>query len=509
MKYLLPIALFGAFALSGCFITRMPGAKSAKGNDKNDANLKPATYSTLSSTSSSAQLDYISLYKDAAMSEMERGGVPASIILAQGLLESAAGQSDLAREANNHFGIKCGGSAWTGQTYYKKDDDRDESNQLKESCFRRYNTVAESYFDHAEFLRDPRKYNRYGFLFNLDRTDYKAWARGLQSSGYATSGTYANQLIDLIERYRLSEYDRPAGVTPNPSTSPGSPVVVTGPDGQPQPAPLTTRVGRVNDVKVILSRENETLDDIARAYRIQADNVVNYNDRGYPPGVRLKPGTRIYIQNKKDKWRGRATEHFVREGQTMFDISQQYGIKIDKLRQRNGLQAGQEPAIGEKIRLKGSIKKGEAVRLRDTSLDPLKPDQQPVRPTAPGNDKMTTGDELPFEIGGDDPVPVQPQPTTPPVTPPVKPYTKPPSTTGTPYPPADPTPNQPYDEYGQNQPPVVNPTPPQVPAGYHYVVKGDTLYNIARRYGTTVARIKQLNRMTDDSIKLGQTLKVN
>jgi flagellum-specific peptidoglycan hydrolase FlgJ len=154
--------------------------------------------------SRAAQLDYIEKYKDIAIKEMNRGGVPASIILAQAMLESASGLSELARKANNHFGLKCT-DEWTGATFGRKDDDRDSRGAIVDSCFRRYNNVAQSYADYTEFMRE---YRRYRFLFELDRTDYKGWARGLQSAGYATSTQYSDRLVELIERYRLYQYDR-------------------------------------------------------------------------------------------------------------------------------------------------------------------------------------------------------------------------------------------------------------------------------------------------------------
>jgi flagellum-specific peptidoglycan hydrolase FlgJ len=192
MRYLLLFTLLAALLSTSCHLTRA----TAVTNKGSVSDRSAAAYSA--TTAANAYVTYIGQYKDAAAIEMDRSGIPASIILAQGLLESGAGQSDLAKDANNHFGIKCN-SNWTGKTYYKKDDDY-KNGVLTESCFRKYNSVAESYYDHAEFLHDPRKSNRYGFLFNLDRTDYKGWAYGLQSSGYATSSVYANQLIDLIER---------------------------------------------------------------------------------------------------------------------------------------------------------------------------------------------------------------------------------------------------------------------------------------------------------------------
>jgi flagellum-specific peptidoglycan hydrolase FlgJ len=154
--------------------------------------------------SRAAQLDYIEKYKGVAIAEMNRGGIPASIILAQAMLESASGSSELARKANNHFGLKCT-DEWTGATFGRRDDDRDSQGSIVDSCFRRYNNVAESYADYSEFMRE---YRRYRFLFDLDRTDYKSWAQGLQSAGYATSTEYSSRLIELIERFRLYQYDR-------------------------------------------------------------------------------------------------------------------------------------------------------------------------------------------------------------------------------------------------------------------------------------------------------------
>lgn len=511
MRNLFTLLFLASLASSGCNIFKSASSTSSKDVDKNaDPSLAPAQYSA----TGDRNMDYVSRFKDAAITEMERGGIPASIILAQGILESAAGTSDLAQNANNHFGIKCAGG-WIGKTYYKTDDDKDKDGNSIESCFRKYGEVAESFHDHGEFLRDPKKYNRYGFLFNLDRTDYKSWARGLQSAGYATNPAYSSQLINLIERYRLFEYDRPGST---PTSTPGTPGGVpqpTGPGGGPVVNAPTNRIGRVNDVKVVVTRESETLDEIARAYRLNTTKVADYNDRGYSPGIKLKPGTRIYIQPKKDKWRGRANEHFVNEGQTMFDISQLYGVKLDKLLLRNNLQPGQEPAVSEKIYLKTKRKAGDVPRLRDITNDPLptQPGVIPTAPNAPAPGTMTPDDgELLPEIGGNDPIPGQPTPSVPPVTPPVKP-SPPPATSGTTYPP-DPVPGgvwtpttPPTSPSTPNYPDPNVPTTP-VPDGYHQVVKGDTLYNISKRYNLTVTRLKQINNMTGDAIQIGQRLRI-
>jgi flagellum-specific peptidoglycan hydrolase FlgJ len=160
----------------------------------------------LAAQSSNVRWEYINKYKDIAVNEMKRTGIPASIKLAQGILESNGGASTLARKANNHFGMKCG-SAWRGPTYYIKDDDYDENGQLIESCFRVFEDAESCYIAHSEFLRDPNKAYRYGFLFRLDQKDYKKWAQGLKQAGYATSPTYSDALISLIDQYKLYNFD--------------------------------------------------------------------------------------------------------------------------------------------------------------------------------------------------------------------------------------------------------------------------------------------------------------
>lgn len=473
---------------------------------KKSTSAKPAASPMMGRSGGDRNQNYVEQFKASAILEMQRGGVPASITLAQGILESGAGTSELATNANNHFGIKCGNN-WNGKTYKKKDDDRDENGNIIESCFRKYNEVVESYLDHAEFLRDPKKEYRYGFLFKLDRTDYKGWAEGLEASGYSSSDTYSEKLIDIIERYKLYEYDLPYNENPDALPEPENPQAGNN-SGADIPLPNTqNRIGRINDTKVILCREGETVADIAKAYRLNVNKVADYNDRGYTPGEKLKAKTRVFIQPKKDKWSGRAAEHYVKDNQTMFQISQLYGVKLDKLLQRNGLRFGQEPADGERVRLKGKRKAGDNIKLRDgnTDNDPAPSNPDNLWPTAPTPESMTPDDEgyLP-EIGGGEqsnkPEPQKPPVTTPEPTPNVPSGVKPPVVTGTNYPP-DPSPN-PSGNGWQNAP-----TKP-VADGYHLVVKGDTLFSISRKYNLTVARLKYLNNMKDDTVKIGQTLRV-
>lgn len=150
-----------------------------------------------------AEMNYIELYKDIAIAEMHRSGIPASIKLAQGLLESQAGSSELAQHANNHFGIKCK-STWSGPSFYKEDDDYDRRGRLTESCFRAYDHVRQSYVDHTNFLVHRERYKS---LFNFGRQDYVNWAIGLQKCGYATDKRYSGKVIKLIEKHNLHQYD--------------------------------------------------------------------------------------------------------------------------------------------------------------------------------------------------------------------------------------------------------------------------------------------------------------
>ena len=152
------------------------------------------------------RLDYINRFKDVAVVEMHRTGIPASIKLAQGILESNAGASMLAERANNHFGIKCG-SAWKGKTMLRKDDDRNAQGKLVKSCFRSFGSAEESFVAHSDFLLDPNKKYRYGFLFGLGSDDYRGWAHGLKKAGYATNPNYPKLLIRIIEEYQLSKIE--------------------------------------------------------------------------------------------------------------------------------------------------------------------------------------------------------------------------------------------------------------------------------------------------------------
>ena len=254
---------------------------------------------------------YIQRYKNIAIREMERTGVPASIKLAQGLLESAAGTSTLAKKANNHFGIKCGAD-WKGRTIYRKDDDYDDNGILQESCFRAYKSAEESYIAHSEFLRDPRKEHRYGFLFQYKVTDYRRWARGLKKSGYATSATYDEKLISIIENYGLDKFDRVSSGDLRDIEYDDTDLV----------AGLDVRI--INDVRVVYAERNDTPDNIGNKARVKTKCILKYNELLTEPATLLESDELVFLQKKRKNFRGQKKWHYVREGETMYNISQLY-----------------------------------------------------------------------------------------------------------------------------------------------------------------------------------------
>lgn len=421
------------------------------------------------------QEDYIRRFKDVAMREMERSGVPASIKLAQGILESDSGKSKLARSANNHFGIKCG-SNWNGDTYFKEDDDYDDRGQLIKSCFRQYRNADASFVAHSEFLRDPAKSFRYGFLFRLDPTDYKSWAEGLRRSGYATNPDYPKLLISIIERHNLNQYDQSSAIIETPE-------VVLKPVEE-----LQRGILRTNDVTYFINDAPISVREIARQVDVSVNRLLDYNEGLRSESQNVNSGDRVYLQKKRNAYRGYEQYHVVEEGENLYDIAQRYALKLDKLAKRNRLREDSDPATGEKIKLRGGKVK-ELVRL-EGELDP----------NAPVNG-VPTGDDGRIII--DDPV-TTPVPTTPRPATPTYP-TNPPTTTNPPRP-IPPVVLPP----AVTNPPGGQPTTP--PAGttgeYHTVAAGETLYAISRRYGLTVDGIKQLNGLTGNTISIGQRLRI-
>ena len=447
---------------------------------------------------------YIAKYKDLAVIEMHRSGVPASITLSQGVLESNSGNSRLAKFANNHFGIKCKGS-WTGNVIYADDDAADE-------CFRAYESVLESYKDHSDFLR---KNWRYHPLFELDPKDYKGWCHGLRKAGYATNPQYGNILIRLIDRYELHQYD----LEKLPGT--GLPALVVG--------------ETVNGVLVKIAEAGETVGTIAADNNLKDRHIRKWND--LPVGTELKTGETVYLKPKRR--RGAKEKHTVTKGEDMRVISQQYGIKLKQLYKKNRMEIGSEPKAGEVLYMQKKRSKEDSVAVAQASPLWKEDEQEPfVNPhsaqkevinnidfSSPGalNKKEVVAPDFYYVKKGDNIYRIAEQyrimeedilmwnkdlnPSTMSIGQkiyltreaaeaanttailPEKPLLKQPVT----------------DEEVEKIKEEITVNGPVT----HIVTKGDTLYNICKRYNITVAEIKAWNQLEEATINLGQRLHVS
>lgn len=435
--------------------------------------------------------EYISTYKDFAVIEMHAYSIPASITLAQGILESSNGNSKLAKEGNNHFGIKCK-SDWTGKTIYVDDDAPNE-------CFRAYNSALESFKDHSEFLKNNWRYNE---LFKLHPTDYKGWAEGLRKAGYATNPKYHEILVNLIERYKLHQYDY---------------------------IPLTSYVAKKeleiknNDIPAVYVQEGETVKDIAQKNDLPENRIYKWND--LPKGAEITEGDILYLKPKK---RSGSTEvHVVQPGQDMYDISQMYGIKLKHLYKKNRMEQGIEPAPGEKIYMQEKRDKDEPVKpaTKETTPKPqevqktdfVNPNTSPVkvettevveREANPDYHVVKAGDNIyriaeRYHVLEEDlikwnrmgVIDLQPgqkiylskevadrnsperQPTPAPITVPAK-------------------------------KPETKPTPANQ-VKYHVVKAGETVYRICTTYGITADQLAKWNNLKGNNIYEGQKLRVS
>ncbi len=282
--------------------------------------------------------DYIDMYHEIAVGEMERSGIPASITLAQGILESGNGNSMLATSANNHFGIKCHG--WSGKKIYHDDDKRNE-------CFRKYKTPEESFKDHTEFLMNSPRYKS---LFELEISDYKGWSRGLKKAGYATSPTYANALIRIIEEYELYKYDKgylPRDFDDRDRDEKNKTHLVSRNEN------FSIALGRKeekNRVDYIITREGDTFKKLAEENELLPGELFKYNE--LEKDAEIKPGQVLFLQPKRNKASVGNQYHTVKEGETMYSISQDYAIKLKKLYKKNLMEMGEEAKVGQKLWLR-------------------------------------------------------------------------------------------------------------------------------------------------------------
>lgn len=271
---------------------------------------------------------YITTYKDIAIREMNRTGIPASIKLAQGILESGDGNSTLARKSNNHFGIKCH-SGWKGKRVYHDDDAKNE-------CFRKYRNADDSFLDHSDFLVYR---SRYRFLFDLDPDDYKGWARGLKKAGYATSPTYARKLIEIIEENKLYIYDNPERLAKHP--------------GELKTTSTRRKERQIlenNRVKYVIAGAGDTYKSLADELEKFPAEIAKFNEKAVTDV--LSKGEYVYIQPKRNKAEHGKDYHVVKEGETMYAISQKYGVKLDKLYRKNDMEDGSEPQVGQQLWLR-------------------------------------------------------------------------------------------------------------------------------------------------------------
>jgi LysM repeat protein len=326
-----------------------------------------------------ATIQYIETYAPLAIKEMARTGFPASIKIAQGIIETDAGRSALVQKSNNHFGLKCK-SNWTGEKVYHDDDEQGE-------CFRKYNNADESYLDHSDYLKSQ---SRYTFLFSYDPNDYDSWAWGLKKAGYATSPIYAQTLIKNIEKYNLNQLNNIKEDTDSSSlaayfnalennliaqpiakleqknykpeevkkTSTGkriedkSSIVITKSQKYP------SGIFKINGLKVIYANSGTSLLSIAKKHHLQLSGILSWNELRSENTI-LEEDQLIYLQKKKKT--GKESFYIVQTDENLLDVSQKVGVQLSSIMSLNKLKQGMTPAVGEKISLKKSVKERPAL----------------------------------------------------------------------------------------------------------------------------------------------------
>ncbi|HMR92991.1 MAG TPA: glucosaminidase domain-containing protein [Chitinophagaceae bacterium] len=305
--------------------------------------------------------EYIEAYRELAIAEMQRTGVPAAIKLAQGIHETTAGTSPLVLKSNNHFGIKCK-STWKGESVSHTDDAPNE-------CFRKYATPEDSYRDHSDFLRGN---SRYAALFTLDPADYSGWAYGLKKAGYATNPKYPVILVKIIETYQLQDYTlvamgkkeknyteqdavASAPVTEKKTTAKAEPAEVKAAaviTAKPAPAPARVYpegIFSIHNTKVTFARKDTPLLAIAAANNISLSLLLDINDMKETES--LSKDQLIYLQRKR--MTGKNEFHIVQEGETLHDIAQEEAIRLEAILKYNRLRKDMQPVAGEKLYLQG------------------------------------------------------------------------------------------------------------------------------------------------------------
>lgn len=491
-----------------------------------------------------AVYSYIQQYKDIAISEMNRVGIPASITIAQGIHESSFGTSYLAKNTNNHFGIKCK-DTWTGKTFKYTDDAPNE-------CFRVYDNVEDSYKDHSDFLK-YRPY--YQPLFKLDIYDYRAWAYGLKKAGYATNPKYAEILIKIIDDYQLNLLDKELPLpylTQEPALAKNQEEIKYNDEEEdlyretltdvqekinatatpiPTPTIVTTKkitktIFKNNNVKAvkIYTGKGETLDLLSNVLNISKEDLLVFND--ITDESAIKDGQTVYIQQKKKS--NKDGTYKVKQEDNMWSIAQKTGVRLSSLLKMNKMEAGEEPSVKETLVLKGKIKEKPLLRKSNPILkneSPTTPNVEIVRArdtvysTINDTTKLSVDsnkilgwekdDKLlekpiatpyPNVITKKDSVAIALKNTAASQPPMIERDTLvKPNTADTTWNPNEKTVYPTYIDYTKL---------PKSNNGVHVVVKGDTMYNICKRYNISTAQLMQWNNLSEQNIKLGQVLKI-
>jgi LysM repeat protein len=479
---------------------------------------------------------YIEQYKTIAVAEMKRSGIPASITLAQGLHESGNGNSYLAKNTNNHFGIKCH-ETWTGKTFKYTDDAPNE-------CFRVYDKVEDSYVDHSDFLRNRP---RYAGLFLLPKNDYKNWAYGLKKAGYATNPKYPEIIIKIIEDnelYKLDSGYEELAVDKNENEiiefeTKENPVVVPEINTPKQPieqeedvevidknikSPAIAKTIKktiisVNKCDAVKIGKTETIAQLADYFNLSTADILEFNDAENVS--KFKAGQNLFIEKKKKS--NKEKTYTFKSTDDMWLVAQNKGVQLSELLKRNKLEAGEEPVAKTVIYLKGKAKEKPALRPKNlpkkeiktepvvVKVEEVKPTivrandtvypaiKEPIKSTIDSNkiltfEKDTKLLENNYSMPKNDTVLV---PTPPKII----------------LPNAEPARSVSVYERGLEVP-TVYPTSidynklPKSTNGFHTVIKGDTMYNISKRYNIPIAQIMEWNNLSEQSVKLGQVLKI-
>jgi LysM repeat protein len=325
--------------------------------------------------STTSILAYIARYKDLAIAEMKRTGIPAAITLAQGIHETEAGTSVLVKKSNNHFGIKCKDN-WTGQSVSHDDDARGE-------CFRRYSAAEESYKDHSDFLRTRANY---ASLFKLDPTDYEAWAYGLKKAGYATNPKYAQVLIKLIRDYNLQDYtlialDKMKGgddfAKNDEQTVDASKKSMVDERKSTTLAPAINYPNgefKINETRVIYVQEGTSYLTIAQRYEIPLARLFEFND--LKPQEIAADDQLVFIQRKRKT--GEHEYHVVQPGENIYTIAQTEAIRFESLLEYNNLRANMQPAVGETLNLRSKSSSTPKLAVKNSTAGNFNSSPQPV-----------------------------------------------------------------------------------------------------------------------------------